>query len=228
MLTADTVTYVRDDAWVVGVEFEDQSYAFPYEAPDLDAGGDPDRSRQAADSALVAVRQRRAGVSHRSRDQVARVLDIVSMPASSLLLCNTRIGQFINGITGQTPQGKTPDDFKEEIPVTKTTWKKWRTTHADSKVMVATGKLAHNPPAAPVLPVYPLPREFKTEGDPNRRIAVIPTTQPIAIATEKITTKPNNVMAGKLPVLIFRESATGEIRAFDRPSTRTLMPQIFP
>jgi uncharacterized protein DUF3179 len=224
MLTTDTVTVVRDDDWVVGVEFEEQSYALPYEA----LYSTPVVIQTDRDKRMIVLWSPFANVARAfriDREIKSRELDIVSMPGNALLLYNTRIGQFINGLTGRTPQGKWPDDFREEVPVTKTTWKKWRLAHGDSKVMVPTGRLAHNPPAAPVLPVYPLPPASDSQIDPKTRIAVIPTTQPIAIPEEKITTRPMNVMAGKLPVLIFREAASGEIRAFDRRIDEDLMPR---
>jgi hypothetical protein len=158
------------------------------------------------------------------REIKSRELDIVSMPANALLVYNTRNGQFINGLTGLTSKGARPDDFKSEISTTKTTWKHWRTLHPESKVLVSSGRLSHNPPAAPVLPLYPLPRG----NDPTpseKRVVIVPTTQPIALPTEAITTKPLNVMAGKLPLLIFRDGASGEVKAFDRRIDEDLMPR---
>ena len=90
--------------------------------------------------------------------------------------------------------------------------------------MVATGRLAHNPPSAPVLPFIRCPgRQMDMKSE--TRITVIPTTQPIAISAESITTKPMNVMAGKLPLLIFRDSASGEVKVFDRRVDEDLMPR---
>src|SRR5205814_9281195 len=117
-----------------------------------------------------------------------------------------------------------PDDFKIELATTKTTWKRWRAAHPDSKVMVATGRLAHNPPAAPVLPLHPLPKS-QDDIPRDKRIVLIDSPEPIAVPIEAITTKPLNVMAGKTPVLVFRESASGELRAFDRRIDEDLMPR---
>ena len=218
-LNADEVTFVRDDDWVVGIQFDDQPYALPFQA------------LYSTPLVMLTEREKRAIVLWSpfanvarafqvNRDMRGRDLDIVSMPANALLAYNNRLGQFINGITGLTPKGLRPNGFKEEMPTVKTTWKQWRTSHPDTKVMVPTGRLAHDPPAAPVLPLYPMPPGFSEQ----KRIAVIPTTQPIAIPTEAITTSPMNVMAGKLPVLIFRDPS-GEIRAFDRRIDGDLMPR---
>ena len=75
-----------------------------------------------------------------------------------------------------------------------------------------------------MLPLYPA-RVEDASVKPETRIAFIPTTQPVAIPTEAITTKPLNVMAGKLPLLIFRDAASGEARAFDRRIDEDLMPR---
>ena len=155
MLTADTVTFVRDDDWVVGIEFEDQAYAFPYQS----LYSTPVVIQTDRENRMIVLWSPFANTARAyfiERDLRSRELDIVSMPGNSLLLYNTRLGQFIYGVTGLTPQGKRPEDFKAEIPTTKTTWKHWRTLHVDSKVMVTTGRLAHNPPAVPVFPVYPI------------------------------------------------------------------------
>jgi hypothetical protein len=222
MLTADTVTYVRDDDWVVGIELDEQAYAFPFQA----LYSTPVVIQTDRDKRMIVLWSPFANVARAynvDREIKSRELDIVSMPANALLLYNTRIGQFINGITGQTPQGKRPDDFKAEIPTIKTTWKHWRTLHADSKVMVSTGRVAHDPPTVPVFPVYPPPKVWTDED--RKKVVVVPTTQPIAIPSEAITTKPINVMAGKLPVLIFRDGASGEVKAFDRRIDEDLMPR---
>ncbi|HEX3357830.1 MAG TPA: DUF3179 domain-containing (seleno)protein [Tepidisphaeraceae bacterium] len=220
MLTADEVTFVRDDDWVVGVEFDDQSYALPYQA----LYSTPVVILNDRDKRLMVMWSPFANVAKAfqiERDIKSRELDIVSMPANALLVYNTRIGQFINGLTGETNKGVKPSGFKLEIPTNRTTWKQWRTAHSDSKVMVATGRLASNPPAAPVLPLYPMP-----PGDSDAtRIAMIPGTQPIAIATHSISAAPLNLMAGQLPLLIFLDPVTGAPRAFDRRVDGDLMPR---
>ena len=52
-------------------------------------------------------------------------LEIVSMPANALLVYNSRVGQFINGITGLTPDGHAPAGFISRIPTIKTNWALW-------------------------------------------------------------------------------------------------------
>jgi Protein of unknown function (DUF3179) len=220
MLSADEVTFVRDDDWVVGIEFDDQSYALPYQA----LYSTPVVILNDRDKRLMVLWSPFANVAKAfqiERDIKSRELDIVSMPANALLVYNTRIGQFINGLTGLTSKGTKPAGFKLEIPTIKTTWKVWRGAHGDSKVIVATGRLASDPPAAPVLPLYPMPAEYLEQT----RIAMVPTTQPIAFPTESINAAPLNVMAGKLPLLIFRDPATGLPRAFDRRVDEDLMPR---
>jgi hypothetical protein len=224
MLSADTTTFVRDDDWVVGVEFEEQAYAFPYQSlysTPVVIQSDREKRMMLLWSPFANV----ARAFAMDRQTKARELDIVSMPANALLVYNARIGQFINGLTGLTPKGDRPDGFKSEIPTVKMSWKHWRVAHPDSKVMLPTGRVAHNPPAAPVLPLYPLPRD-SSQVDPQTRVAIVATTQPIAIPTESISTKPLNIMAsGKLPLLILRDAASGELRAFDRRIDEDLMPR---
>jgi hypothetical protein len=223
MLSADTVTFVGDDDWVVGVNFEDQAYALPYQS----LYSTPVLILHDRDKRMMVMWSPFANVARAyniDREIKSRELDIVSMPANALLIYNTRVGQFINGITGLTSSGVRPSEFKTEIPTIKTTWKKWRALYPESKVLVASGRLAHNPPAAPVLPIYQLPHDT-SDGDAHQRVVVVPTTQPIAIPTEAITNRPMNVMAGKLPVLLFRDAATGEIKAFDRRLDEDLMPR---
>jgi hypothetical protein len=223
MLTADLVSFVRDDDWVVGVEFAEQSYAFPYQS----LYSTPVVIETDRDKRMILLWSPFANVARAyliDREIRSRELDIVSMPANALLLYNTRIGQFINGVTGLTPKGARPDGFKTEMPATKTTWKRWRASHPDSKVMVSTGRVAHNPPAAPVLPLYPL-GAIANDHSLQQRIAIVATTQPVAFTPESITNKPLNLMAGKTPVLLFRESTSGEIRAFERRLDEDLMPR---
>ena len=223
MLSADEVTFVRDDDWVVGVQFEGVSYAFPYSS----IYSAPVVIQSDREKRMILLWSPFANVARAfaiDREIKSREMDIVAMPANALLLYNTRDGQFINGITGLTMKGTRPDDFKTELATTKTTWKRWRAAHPDSKVMVATGRLAHNPPAAPVLPLYPLPKS-QDDIPRDKRIVLIDSPDPIAVPIEAITTKPLNVMAGKTPVLVFRESASGELRAFDRRIDEDLMPR---
>src|SRR5581483_4804512 len=88
MLSADTVTFVRDDDWVVGVDFEDQSYAFPYQA----LYSTPVVIQTDRDKRMIVLWSPFANVAHAfqiGREIKSRELDIVSMPANALLLYNT-------------------------------------------------------------------------------------------------------------------------------------------
>jgi len=108
MLSADTTTFVRDDDWVVGVEFEEQAYAFPYQSlysTPVVIQSDREKRMMLLWSPFANV----ARAFAMDRQTKARELDIVSMPANALLVYNARIGQFINGLTGLTPKGDRPD-----------------------------------------------------------------------------------------------------------------------
>jgi hypothetical protein len=227
LVSVDHAGFLHDEDWVVGIDLDDDAFAYPYQAIySTPVVLQSDREKRVllmwspfANAAKAFL------VDHEIK---GRELDIVSMPANALLVYNSRNGQFINGLTGQTTRGQPPAGFTVEFPTHKTTWKLWRDAHPNTQVMQPPANLSANLPAAPVLPLYPMPplqSPMRLDLPASTRIAIVPTTQPIAFRAEQITSTPQNVMAGKTPLLIFRDPATAELHIFDRRIDEDLMPR---
>jgi hypothetical protein len=211
---ADQATFLQDDDYVVGVRFADAAYAFPYSvlynAPAIVLS---DRERRMI--LIWSAFANRAVAFGVSRELRARDLEIVSTPANALLLYNSRLGQFVNGITAQTTRGDKPTGFRDPLPAVKLTWSAWKAASPETRVMSPLDLRWRSAPRGPVLPKYPLPRS-RPELTDDRRVCVIATTQPIAVPSEAVKDLPLNLSAGRTPVLLVRESSTGSLRAFDR------------
>jgi uncharacterized protein DUF3179 len=222
MVTADEAGFLHDDDWVVGISFDDQAYAFPY----AQLYATPVVIQTAREKRMMLMWSPLANFARAAlvdRDLHARELDIVSMPGNATLIYNRRLGQFINGITGQAPDGSSPAGIHGELITQKTTWSNWLAAHRDTKVMArSSGRALINAPNGPVLPANPIPR---ADSDAKKMIVFVPTTQPVAILEEEVKSAPLNLMAGTLPVLIFRDPRTGQLRAFDRRIEQDLMPR---
>jgi hypothetical protein len=213
-VSADRATFVADQDWVVGLRFADDDYAFPYStlyAAPVVIHAEHDKRLAVMWSAYA----NRALAVQIGRDLRGADLDVVSMPANALLLYNRRLGQFINALTGLTPSGERPDGFRENVPVTKSTWKAWRTHHPDTKVLAPIGAQSASAPRGPIRPMYPLPIR-KGQVPTFARIVVVGTQQPIAIPAAQVTTTPMNLTADGMPVLVFRDARDGTVRAFAR------------
>jgi hypothetical protein len=78
-------------------------------------------------------------------------------------------------------------------------------------------------PGAPVLPREPFVESADVK--PDTPIVLLSTTQPVAILSSQISAGPANVHAGEIPLLIFRDVMSGEVRAFDRHVEADLIPQ---
>jgi hypothetical protein len=143
----------------------------------------------------------------------------VSEPAGALLVYDGRLGQFINSVTGLTPRKQKPVGFGQPITTTRATWKRWRTVHPETTVMVT--------PAAPQrvrpLPAAPVPAVAGGVGA-DTRVIVVNAKRPIALLPEQVTTAPLNARVGDTAVLVFRDPQTGEVRAFDRRVEEDLVP----
>jgi hypothetical protein len=214
--------FLRSGDYVVGVKFGDSAYAFPYSAlfhsPAVLLN---DRERRMI--LLWSPFANRALAYSVSRELSARDLEVVSSPANALLLYNSKLGEFINALTGQTPSGQKPTDFREPIAVVKISWGRWEEAHPDSKVMVPLQSNWENAPAQPVLPRYPMPRNRPELADQTRLILVA-TTQPLAIPAGEVDATPLNLTSDKTPLLLFRDAA-GILRAFDRHVEEDLSPR---
>jgi hypothetical protein len=213
-VSAEHARFVADEDWVIGLRFADVDYAFPfaalYAAPVV-IHADHDKRLAVMWSAYA----NRAVAVQIGRELRAGDLEVVSMPANALLLYNRRLGQFINALTGLTPSGERPGGFREIIPVTKTTWKVWRTRHPETKVLVPMGPGFAAAPRGPIRPTNPLPPPMGRTPT-FAKIVVVGMQQPIAIPSDDVGTAPMNLTADGGPVLVFRDARDGTVRAFAR------------
>jgi hypothetical protein len=54
---------------------------------------------------------------------------------------------------------------------------------------------------------------------------MVPTTRPVAVGLDQISAGPLNIIADKIPMLLFRDPATQQVRAFDRRIDEDLSPR---
>jgi hypothetical protein len=199
---------------VVGLQFADGHYAYPYAAlfeTPVVIHADHDKRVAVVWSAYA----NRAVAVPLGREVRAAHLEVVSTPANALLVYNGRIGQFINGVTARTPGGEKPDGFGDPLrTVTKTTWRKWRARHPDTRVLLPVGRNYATAPRQPIRPTHPLPAPY--DAAPGDRQVVVGVRQPLAIPDAAVTTRPLNVSADGVPAVVFRNPDDGMLRAFER------------
>lgn len=215
-VAAAQAKFLNDDDFVVGLTFGDKSYAYPYAA----LYSTPAVIHAQHDKRVLvmwsAPANRALAVTVR-RDVRARELDVVSTPANALLLFDTGHGQFINGLTGQTPRGDKPQGFGSPVPTWKMPWRQWRKLHGESLVMVPSGPLAAQAPRQPLLPTCPLPRPANGAPPPvDVEVVVIGSSSPAAVAAKGLKNDPVNLTADGVPVMAFRDPETRAVRAFAR------------
>jgi hypothetical protein len=208
-VAADQAKQVRDDDMIVGVVFNERPYAYPYSVlyyEPVVVQSDREKRLLLMWNAYASM----AAATPVTREIKARELDIVCDPADSLLVYNGRTGQFIVGLTGRsTDGGRASGTEVELLPVAKMTWRRWRTEHPDTKVMIpAGGKLG---------PATPLTRP----GD--ARVVLVGST--LAVREDEITVAPLNVTAGDVPAVVFRDKTSGRVVAFDRRVEKDLIPR---
>ena len=214
--------FLSDADHVVGLQFQDEWYAYPYATLyryPVVTHSDHDRRVLLMWSPFA----NRATAFTVSREVRGRDLDVVSMPASALLLYNARIGQFINGLTGRTIDGETPDGFQARIATSKSTWGEWRAVHPETLVLVAPGGGAGDGPAGPILPRAKMP-PIESTVEPDTRVAIVATTQPAAVLPDELNANPINITAGDSAAFVFRDPQ-GVGRGFDRHVEPDLMPR---
>jgi hypothetical protein len=209
---AAEATWLRDEDHVVALTFNDQPYAYPYaclyQSPVV-----VQSDRQQRLLLMWNPRANAATAVEVARELKARELDIVSEPADGLLLYNGRTGQFIAGVTGNTPRGEKPAGVEKRLSVAKLTWKQCKAQQPQTRVMLpVTGRYDG--------PVKPLPPRLADAPS----VALIGDLKPIAILSQDITPAPLNLSAGNLPVLLFRDPA-GHVVAFDRHVDADLTPR---
>jgi len=203
-----------DTDWVVGIRFNGKVYAFPYaalyEAPVIV------HSDRGVKMILIwsPLADRAAAFALRS-EVYSRDLRIVSTPANATLLYNDRRGEFINGMTGRTPAGAVPSGLSTPLPAWKMTWGQWKQIHPTTLLFRGPAWLKGGGPPAPLQATLPLPKNAPTDGA-GRRVALVSATQPAVVPADSIVASPVNFWVGKVPVVLFRDPATGRAMAFDR------------
>ena len=211
---ASEARHVEDDDWVVGLQFGDGHYAYPYAAlfeTPLVIHAEHDKRV----AVMWSPWANRAVAAPVGRELRAAHVEVVSMPGNALLLYNGRLGQFINGATGRTPHGEKADEVGEPLTnVTKTTWRAWRERHPETKVLLPVGRGYATAPRGPIRPAYPLPPAYA--ATPGTGHVLVGVRQPVAFPGEGVTADPLNVTADGVPAVVFRDPADGTIRAFQR------------
>lgn len=209
-----SASFMKDDEFVVGLVADEQAYAFPY--------------RQLFTHPVVVLQVRekqvvlmwnafanRAVARTMGRQVVARELEVVSMPSNALLIYNRRVGQFINGLTGLTPEGTVPGGFHAQVPTAKTTWAQWRGRYPQTQVMSMPALT--KAPTGPIRPRYPMRVDKTALPLPAETpVMVFPATRPVVIAESAVKQEPINVSVGDVPAVLFREPGTDRIKVFER------------
>jgi hypothetical protein len=218
---ASVASYLLDDDWIVGVSFAGEKLAFPYGA----LWTSPLVLHAVHDRRLILMWSPYANCATAysvSRELRARELEIIGMPANGLLVYDRRLGQFISGITGHSPRGVKPIGVQQPVASVKTTWAHWRRMHPETRVL-GIGQMTVAAPSSPVMPKYPM--EAHDGVAPETRIALILAADPVAVASESVTSQPLNITVGTTPLFIYRDEATGLLRAFDRRIEHDLFPR---
>jgi hypothetical protein len=223
---AEKADFVKDDDWVVSVRFADKTYAYPFAnlfvQPTVVQAEHDKRLALFWNAYANRVLAFQATPELRGRD-----LEVVSTPAGSLLVYNAKYGQFICGVTGQTPDRKKPAGLGAAVPTTKTTFAKWKAANPAGWVMRPSPRilaLGLHPPTHPISPQYDLYAGGQPASQPatspaasRRRVAVIGSTQPLGVDASSLSLKPNVVKADDLPAVLLRADAGGNtFRAFGR------------
>lgn len=221
--------FVGDDDEVVGIVLGDQAYAYPYAA----LFRFPVIIQPQHDQRMILLWSAYANCVRAFRidpDLKARHLDIVSIPANALLVYNHRLGQFINGVTGRIQLGSgriggIPTGFGQQLATQKMAFARWRQMYPATQVMLPPAPDDQPLPTGPIKPAYATAHDAEAAaapggGAPNRfvqdRVALVGDEEPVVIRSGMIGPDPIHLSAGKQPVLVFRDSRTGLVRAFER------------
>lgn len=219
-VSAEQANFVSDDDWVVGLIDGDDAVAYPfaslYPAP-LVIRPSEERPTLLMWSAFA----NRALAVQVDRSLKSEDLEIVSMPANALLVYNTRLGQFINGVTGLQPNGLKPAGFLSAVATQKTTWKRWRARHPGTLVL-APPPDSGPAPSQPILPLYPMP-PMADAPPAGTMVDLLDVSPPVAVTESESGERCVNV--SDPPVLLFRDPTTGVLLAFDRQLPDELTPR---
>jgi hypothetical protein len=218
---AEQARFVGDDDWVVGIQEDGEATAYPYAAL-YPAPLVVQMGRLSPMVLMWSPFANRALAVHVDRSIKSDEMQVVSMPANTLLVYNSRIGQFINGVTGLTNKGAKPDGFGQEIGTIKTTWKEWRTMHPDTKVLVPP-IFEDGAPTRPVLPIFPMP-PVGDSADSSGTVALFDGATPFAVRDDEILSTPTNFASDSQSVLLLRDRRSGLLRAWDRQVDTDLYP----
>jgi Protein of unknown function (DUF3179) len=213
-VSATDANFMSAEDYVVGLVFAGNAYAYPYHAlypspvvVQIDRGEKLILVWSAFANHATAFRA--------AHDLKSRDLEIFSMPANALVLYNTRLGEFINGLTGLTTTGAKPSGLIAPIQTERVKWEQWQARHPQTRVLLpAAGAQAVKLPNGPVWPVHPVRGAGQEEL--RQRVAVLATTRPVAIESETVGPGPVQVSTPSTAVLLMRETLTGRLRAFDR------------
>ena len=225
-VNAPEARFIKDEDYVVGLSFDNVHYAYPYAqlySTPVVLQADHEKRIMLIWSAYA----NRAVAVNVGRDLHARDFDIVSTPANALLLYNSRLGQFINGLKGLTTKGEKPAGFGVAIPTMKMPWGQWRRGHEDTKVLAPqplASPFAIAAPTQPIKPTCPMP-PMVLEHPAEFSIAMIGTTHPAAIASDAVGPAPLNLKADDAPVFVFRSESSDPIQGFNRQIKPDLMPR---
>jgi hypothetical protein len=225
MVAGERAGFLAPSDEIVGISRDGVDYAFPFSV----LFHDPVVVLSDRAGGLVLLWSplaNRAMAFTAARDLHARDLDIVSQPCDALFVLNTRLGQFINGVTGKTPDGNNPTGFLQPLTATKVTWADWLSRHPKTtQVMFPPNNDWKTSPNQPIAPVYSGPGEHGTLPN-HRSVCLVASTQPIAVPSEMVTDQPLNLVSGQTSILLVRLG--GVVRAFNRQLPLDLVPRFKP
>lgn len=218
-VSADQASFVGPDDSVVGIMDGSDPVAFPfaslYSRPLVVRG-----LRNQPMTLMWSPFADSATAYRIDRSIQTNELEIVSMPANALLVYNSRIGQFINGVTGLTPDGHAPEGFGSRIQSTKTNWDRWLKAHPNTTVLAPPDAGTESPRRA-VLPYYPMPPSAESV-ESEATVALIVAPSPMAVLDADLPAGPVNF--SNPAIVIVRDPATGAPIAFDRHVDEDLIP----
>jgi hypothetical protein len=219
--------FVHDTDSVVGVRVGESAFAYPCALLD-DTPAVVQDQRQIRFILMWSPLANLATAFTVRHDLSARDLEIVSSPAGALLLYDGRLGQFINGVTGETVHQQKPPEFSQPLAATTTTWAQWHQENPGTLVMAPQRAPSPLWPHRLQWERYPLPGEVTAGGSAPvlpRRVCLVRTSPPIAVASEAVSDVPLNLSVDGALVLLVRDLPTGEVRAFDRHVEADLTPR---
>jgi uncharacterized protein DUF3179 len=217
-VSPDHAPFMAPDDWVVGMIDGPDAVAFPYAG--LYSHPLVIRNDETEPMLLMWSPFANCATAFRIERSIRpNELEIVAMPGNALLAYNSRVGQFINGVTGLTPANQKPSGFLSSIPVVKTTWSRWLAAHPATIVM-APPMNAGDAPRRAVLPYFPMPRDAgDLEADttialmrPGLQGDAHPMTS--CVLDSDIGADPLNL--SDPPRLFLRNPLTGAVSAFSR------------